>query len=618
MILAVAIDAFSQQALRYYNCWTLDLRRNASIPVYQNHVLDPTSRKVPNVESQGQAAIIEGLIRDNEAKARSVVPDCPSGMCNFTQSYSSLGFCSSCHNVVHDLTATLVTTPSIQSEGANERLLYDHPIFTRVIADLADDDSDSSLVQYDTALLVVSERAFFLPDSTERGPYTAYKGHIAVVDNWNNPVPLEKLKPYSMTTNGPPIGYTMYIAPTFDSKCTFDWMYGGEKQPTDCVAPSMIANSSAKGYFNAFDPGSPQWTNQKLLDYPNVTSSLCSLSYCVKTYNASIQNGVLTESVLNESAVIAVADRRAGSPKIRTEITNVPGKTSRFGMKGTRPWDVVQLIASPCILGNSTYHLSDFIDIGKAEDNGFLPTKDADDSLVFTPLVSSGNFTGLRNSFPDEAYNRTILDSCSRKMDSATDVLLGSSYQNVLQVYGEIQLSAKNGSWGSRFTKSLLQEGGSILWDGGDDKASFYNEGLASNIAAEAVMSKVAEAMTTKLRTLDVNNSVAYGNMYVNQTCVRVVWPWLVLPTILIIVTCCFLIATILRTSGLFWAKQGIRDTWKSNQLAVLLHGLSRETRNVLGDLTTIKEMEKEGKNFKVKLGNPQEGWVGCSSTHSG
>ena len=131
-------------------------------------------------------------------------------------------------------------------------------------------------------------------------------------------------------------------------------------------------------------------------------------------------------------------------------------------------------------------------------------------------------------------------------------------------------------------------------------------------------MRRVAEAMTNKLRTLDVNHSVAYGDMYVNQTCVRVVWPWLILPTILILITCCFLIATILRTSSLLQEKHGIPDTWKSNQLAVLLHGLSRETRNALGDLTTVKEMEKEAKKFKVEMGNPQEGWVSGLSNHLG
>ena len=409
MILAMAIDPLSQQALRYYNCWTLDPGQRASVPVYHSHVLDPTSRKVSHGQSEGEAAILEGLIgdRNNESTVSPVVPKCPSGRCNFTQSYSSLGFRSSCHNVVYDLTAALVARPREKSEGPDQRLVFDHPLFTRIIDDFA--DNNHTVWQFDTALRVVSEHAVFLPDATERGPYTAYNGHVAVVDSLNNPVPPERLQPYSVTTNGPPIGYTMYVAPTFDLNCTFDWMHGGEKQPTDCVASSMIADSTAKGFFDAVDPVNPQWTLPELSDYPNVTSGLCSVSYCVKTYDAKVQNGLLTESILNESAVIAVADRRAGSPKVSSYIMNIPGRTSWFVTEGEKPWDLVQLIASPCILGNTTYDLSDFIDIAEAEQNGFLPSKYADDSLAFTTLASSGNFTGLRNSLEEGSRNRTIL-----------------------------------------------------------------------------------------------------------------------------------------------------------------------------------------------------------------
>ena len=529
-------------------------------------------------------ALYDGLLSFGGPAGEAVQPTCPSGLCNFTANYSSLGFCSSCRNAVYDLTSALIPA----SEGSDVEAIGGLS-FNHTALQLSCEFSDEARIGEggNTVFSMMTYNAMFAPESSIHGPYTAQTGlPFIYLDEDHRP-----MEAYSMTTNGAPLGYTLSIAPTIDPNCTTGWMRGQPRLHTDCLDPSLIASTMQDGHVKVNNNSDPKWQSKRVASHPNVTSSLCSLSYCTKTYNSTMRDGRLNETLLNEDSTIAVH----GNPH-----QNMKGLIQRN----------MHFISSPCRVGNATYQIDDFLDLGKAVENEWLPPTADGDLEHFAPQGIAGDFPALRESLPAGSDNRSILDSCAIQMNYATDQSLRQIYASLVTGLGLITPSPLDGAlWKVDDLKSSLNETYFIEWIQSSQISNFYNNGSPSLMVSEAVMDNVAQAMTRRLRSLDSNNSVAYGDLYANQTCVRVMWPWLLLPLILILTTCCFLTATLLRNNQCAWKDQDIKDTWKSNQLAVLLHGLSETTRRALGPLLSVNEMDKEAVDLKVQMGNQHEGW---------
>lgn len=91
------------------------------------------------------------------------------------------------------------------------------------------------------------------------------------------------------------------------------------------------------------------------------------------------------------------------------------------------------------------------------------------------------------------------------------------------------------------------------------------------------------------------------GTAYSNETYVKVVWAWLILPLCIVFLALVFLVATI-------WQSRGGKKAWKSSSLAAL-SVLSSETKAKLGGLTSISVIGERAKGMKVKMEEDRDGW---------
>ena len=133
--------------------------------------------------------------------------------------------------------------------------------------------------------------------------------------------------------------------------------------------------------------------------------------------------------------------------------------------------------------------------------------------------------------------------------------------------------------------------------------------GLFSNCtgtleSANAYMEGLANAMTSIIRQNGDTPSTEYahGTAYGSQTCIRVQWAWLSLPSALVVLAVAFLIATILETRS--W-----QMTWKSSALALLFHGLDARSREQYGAMADLPTMEDAAEEVQAKLTMPESGW---------
>ncbi|KAF4629081.1 hypothetical protein G7Y89_g9069 [Cudoniella acicularis] len=112
---------------------------------------------------------------------------------------------------------------------------------------------------------------------------------------------------------------------------------------------------------------------------------------------------------------------------------------------------------------------------------------------------------------------------------------------------------------------------------------------------------EIAVSITNNLRT--GTGSVAFeGVMYGVETYVLVVWVWLILPIYIVLLTLIFLLATIQMSHGCR------TKTWKSSSLAVL-SGLSSETQDQLGGLTSMATVEERSERVRVRMVEDKSGW---------
>lgn len=130
-----------------------------------------------------------------------------------------------------------------------------------------------------------------------------------------------------------------------------------------------------------------------------------------------------------------------------------------------------------------------------------------------------------------------------------------------------------------------------------------FSNGTATLSSASAYMERLENAITSFIRQYGDTPSVDYaqGTEYGLQTCIKVRWAWLILPSALILLTIVFLLATILGT-------RSRNMTWKSSALALLFHGLDTISREQCGELMDLPAMENAAEQVQAKLAVSEAG----------
>jgi hypothetical protein len=96
----------------------------------------------------------------------------------------------------------------------------------------------------------------------------------------------------------------------------------------------------------------------------------------------------------------------------------------------------------------------------------------------------------------------------------------------------------------------------------------------------------------------------AYGTVLQSQTCIRVHWPWLILPASLLLLTATFLAATAAQTP-----MRLLPEAWKSSSLAVLFFGLSDQTVGKIGAVAGMDNVLEKAREIRASLSHGQGGW---------
>ncbi|KAI9840381.1 MAG: hypothetical protein M1838_004080 [Thelocarpon superellum] len=294
----------------------------------------------------------------------------------------------------------------------------------------------------------------------------------------------------------------------------------------------------------------------------------CTLSPCVRSYQAAINNGKLEETVVSTSAEWArdnalessvTLDVDCLSPAVRKSLIDVGytinASTRWLGYMGNDTF------------GNGTMAITN--------GTGSLPNISIPDACTYAIYEQTSTSLGY---FTSTFFNGTVTQSPESSYDYATT--------------GSVQLQ------------------------------KFFNDGNVSLGYINDTFADIADSMTAYIRqstrpartghSLFDQHRVApaVGQVWQANTCVRVQWGYAIVPMVLGFFTLLFLVATMAETGG----SQHQRMAWKSSPLALLFHGLdpySLTTANAAreDEIASVSDMRVLAKQMRVCLRRTERGW---------
>ncbi|KAF5486767.1 hypothetical protein CGCS363_v013572 [Colletotrichum siamense] len=302
---------------------------------------------------------------------------------------------------------------------------------------------------------------------------------------------------------------------------------------------TSILSFTAKGCARTKDPEDGSLTRECKHSYDNmpglfpefdIVAANCSLHPCLRRYNANVVNGVLDEKLVSTAPVGA-----ANISYVQANIADDVRNTYVF-----RNFSYVAL-SEPCIIKDAWYDSSN---ISQAPRDGVDWTSwGTGDTLHEAPseclvLMDPTEFLGIRRFFL-----QTLKGSC-----------------------------AKTTSGSNRPTSSL--ENGRINCEGGFWVDAFFNSGNATFDDISTAFDNMATALTNRMRAkgrefLTEARSFTNGTAVEMSICMRVDWPWLVYPGVLLVLTSVLLATTYAQSCR----DRGRHPIWKSSILPLLFYG---------------------------------------------
>jgi len=312
--------------------------------------------------------------------------------------------------------------------------------------------------------------------------------------------------------------------------------------------------------------------NETLWKCRGYGAARCSLVPCVKTFNASVVAGKLTETLLNTST-------NWGTP-----ITPyAPVVTGKLNITISTRYNTSYMVDTECLNANERAMLSE---------QGY----EIDSTQRWLGYNMTFNWAGLgpvtnlsNNTFPESMAIR----SCIYGSDEIFRVGM-SSYLNT--TFSGLVTSGEPGI-------------GQFL--GSQQLTTIYNYGNVNFDSVALTFENISTTITSYMR----QNGVMYysvpatGIATQRRTCVAIRWAWVTFPAALVALTLLFFVLLVLET----WPTQtsGGRNNpgiFKTNPLPLLHHGLwysERTARNPFdssADTTDLKTMKELARNTTVKF----------------
>lgn len=307
------------------------------------------------------------------------------------------------------------------------------------------------------------------------------------------------------------------------------------------------------------------------LNPQNCSAFRCSMFPCIKTYEASVTNGVYTESQIGDDINVTYVDREVTGFAVATNLTR-----SEDGF-------LVSCNATPHQTTDNTIRIRTDL---------MIPYNDTYSEIFGRPNAS----TTMAMWYPEKCY-WSLGTGFSWAMHDFLQERWNGSYVQYLQ----LPTLKANGTYGDAWTTQL------------------YNEGQATVESANAYMDGLAWSITAAMRknSLDATDlAFVQGQAQRTEICVNVQWAWISLPAALLGLGILFLVAVIFTTR--MKMNHRWQGDWKSSSLALMFHGLDESViagpRGELdkgnNDLPLRQsEMYDSAKQIKVKLRRGENGW---------
>ena len=355
------------------------------------------------------------------------------------------------------------------------------------------------------------------------------------------------------------------------------WMEGQSERPeTDCFSPVK----AAKG----FDPNAATaipndtYTSEDrfkefplpLSRWPNLTASACSLSLCYKTFAATTGGDILRETLLDETSVIPFS------------------ATEKKSSDATLENQTIDFIPNTCILDGLEYEITQYVDVHQIRDK-----IDFSDSSGFSDRSYA---VQLQDIIGNATTNQSLFDSCTYRVSALTYLETLSGLLPGLLV-GEMTLEDESPDPSANSASSIWDRPYSAYSSEEPQLAPFFQAGNGTTTGTKEIFDRLADALTNHIRQNNANGTTVKGVALTKVTTVKIVPEWLILPTVLVILSCVFLISTIMRNQSIIQNK-----VWKSDQTALIYHGLPDCDLNQETPLDQLEDMRKEAQASKVKL----------------
>ncbi|KAH8712143.1 hypothetical protein GQ44DRAFT_713684 [Phaeosphaeriaceae sp. PMI808] len=325
----------------------------------------------------------------------------------------------------------------------------------------------------------------------------------------------------------------------------------------------------------------------------------CSFKYCIKTYTATIDRGVLNETLISTSgnwslwsantAVIGTVNVKCLESKVRNHLIDIGYLSTDVEwmawngtfLNGTEAQEGISNSNNLTIPVRCVYQAQFFSDILS------WTTMESYSEPLEGSLIGTGLQGSVNDGIQPDVYQRGKLLDKTITLERKASNIQASLWNNATISFDSVDSAFHNFS--SALTNYMRRTSQPIPKN--------ITNLIPSNIRLNVTDNPVPG------RLEDWNQPIG-GEAFVETTCIAVRWPWLTLPASLFVGTIVFLIGIIIMTT-----LDGGGGVWKSSQNALIWHGLAGPAEGESDALVTTKEMNARAKSLKVRLNNTRRGW---------
>jgi hypothetical protein len=525
-VLFISIDPFVQQLVRLSDCSIVVGRSTSSLPrtnLFDQqgfHIAARSSSLLPEVQLSISSAVMSGLLAPNGLNL-SPQYECSTGNCTYPGIYHTFGYCSACRDVSESLQ---IVTTCYNSESV------------RVI------DTPSSPTELPSSSVCASQEtnSSWQYNITTRIP----KGISLNYSSSTYQPSLFRMAVTGADSDDGASGSMPYQVQIIRAKTSFNKEKENPftlKPVEGCSDPATNSTWACRGY----------------------GAAKCTFQPCVRTYNATVDAGVLKETLLDSSDPLI--DWGLG---LSSEYRSGSGSLMRA------------LLDVNCTTAEERQRL---------RDDGYK----IDESVRWLPYNITFNVT--QATTPDVPFPQSMLEHRCL-------YLVNNEFARSLWEFLSDKDSIFTGIVGGfRFGSIFTMAQGPLSLQ------TIYNFSHVDFQSIDRTFQNVADSLTAYSRQNgQVNHSVPVaGEVLHYATCLSVQWSWIALPASLILCTLIIFITTFIVNAKLRL------PVWKSSPLALLFHGpggyawhgfsRSLDTESV-HCLASVEGMEDTARNITVIL----------------